>query len=235
VNLVHTSVAPALCLAFGLALAACQPAKPAGTSNPPGEGRNAAGASSSDPSAANSDSGSTSTDEPANGVTAEGPKAPPKQCDAQVADVPTALFDSKVLVRPPINVELIEENPTYAKTYADFVSACEATVDAMNLFVFENDKKKTMAVYMDEIIDQMLPKSGFANGKRGKNHVESANDLHTEVEYAAGNGTPPAKLYVAATRKQQFILVAIYQTRPDEFSVLLPTFTASAKTIFVVP
>lgn len=234
-NFARTIAAPALILAVGFGLAACQPDKPPGTT-PPGDGGNGAAV---DPEPSEGGGSEVAATDPGGGD--EGAEAPsnelPKDCAAQIASVSVPLFGDRVLVKPPINVELVQEHEGLATTYASggFVSACDATVDKMTILVFKNDKKKKLATYVDEVINDMLPKNGFAGGTRGKNHVETATDIHTDIEYPAANGAPPAQLYVAVTRKFDYVLVAVYQTRPPEFPVLLPSFRESAKSILVVP
>lgn len=229
-KLVRTLAAPILSVTLGLALIGCQSDKPKGTT-PPDDGQGA-------PSSEGGDDGLASSDDSADtGEDGGSSNQPPTDCEAQVASAPTSLFGDRVLIRPPINVVLVEDNPTFATTYQSggFVSACDGTVDRMSLFVFQNDAKKNLGTYMDEVINDMLPKAGYAGGSRGSNHLDTATDLHTEVEYPASNGSPPAKLYVAATRKLDYVLVVIYQTRPDEFPVLMPTFKESASSVLVVP
>lgn len=231
-KLVRTLVAPVLFVTLGFGLAACQPDKPAGSSNPPDDGQGVPSSDDGDTASAddNGDAGDA-------GDAGDGGSQAAAKCDAQVASAPTSLFGDRVLIRPPVNVVLVEDNPTFATTYQSggFVSSCDATVDRMSLFVFQNDAKKNLGTYMSEIIDDMLPKSGFAGGSRGDNFVDNATDLHTSVEYAASNGSPPAKLYIGATRKLDYVLVVIFQTRPDEFPVLVPTFKESASSVLVVP
>lgn len=230
-KLVRTLVAPVLSLSLGLGLAACGPDKPAGSSNPPEDGN----ATPSAGEGGGDDGAASAADEGGGGD--DGAAAATAKCDAQVASTPTSLFSDRVLIRPPVNVVLVEDSPMFATTYQSggFVSACDGTVDRMSVFVFQNDAKKTLGTYASEVIDDMLPKSGFSGGTRGSNHVDTATDLHTDVEYPAGDGSPPAKLYIGVTRKLDLVLVVIYQTRPDEFGVLMPTFKESANSLLVVP
>lgn len=230
-DLVRSFAVSVICFSFALAVPACKNTPPDGTSNPPGSGdavgkrgkRNRGGGD-----------GGASGDE---GGGEEGGGEAPKSCEAKVADTPTALFGDQVLIRPPINVELVEDNPQFATTFTSggFVSACEATVDRMSLFVFQNDPKKKLGTYLDEVVNEMLPKSGYQNGTRDKNYLETDTDAHTGVEYPAADGAPPAKLYIAVARRFDNVFVILYQTRPDEFVVLKPTFEESAKSLLVIP
>lgn len=240
-NLVRNRFAPALTLTLGLLVAAgCKPDKPAGTTNPPGEG----GGAMADAGGDGGDGGEEGTETAAGDGGGEGGAAAgdgggaAKTCEPQVADTPTPLFGEKVLIRPPINVELQEENPTKATTYASagFVSACDATVDKMWVLIFEaNEQNKNLTKFMDDFIGSYLSKVGFANGERSENYVESDTALHTSVEYPAADGNPPATLYIGLTYQQGRVFAIVFQTRPDEFALLKPTFQESAQRLFVVP
>ncbi len=214
-------------------LAGCDKNKPDGAAQPPTGGDAVAAATDGASDGADGSDGGDAGDG-GDGGSSE-PAA--SKCDAKVADTPTALFGDKVLIRPPLNVELVEENPTMAQTYASggFVSACDATVDKMYLLVFPNDKKKDASAYMTETIDGALVAAGYANGTRGKNFVESATQVDTAVEYPAGDGAPPAKLYVSVKKLYDNTLVTVFVTRPAEFEALAPTFQESAASLIVLP
>ncbi|MEM6294200.1 MAG: hypothetical protein AAGA54_23185 [Myxococcota bacterium] len=233
-----TPASVALCLGLLAPLAGCDKNKPDGTTNPPtGDGAVAAASGgATDPADADAgDAGAADGGGDAGDGGAAEPAAP--KCDAKVADTPTALFGDKVLIRPPVNVEIVEDTPVFAQTYASggFVSACDATIDKMYLFVFENDKKKDASTYMEEVIGEMLVKNGYTGGTRGKNYAESATQVDTEIEYPAGNGAPPAKLYVSVKKLYDNTLVTVFATRPDEFGALAPSFQESAASLIVLP
>jgi hypothetical protein len=156
-----------------------------------------------------------------------------QDCEAAVADVPTALFGDTILIRPPPNVELVEENPSLATTYSSFVSTCDATVDRMSLFMFADDPGKTLRTYLDEFRDS-LDKSGYENGS-DRVVSESATEVMSAIEYPAANGQPPAKVLVAVSRKANNVFVLFYQTQPDQWDGLSRSFIASARTLLVVP
>jgi hypothetical protein len=158
---------------------------------------------------------------------------PPPKCEPKVADVPTALFGDRVLIRPPVNVELVEDNPTMATTYSTYVSTCDATVDRMSLFVFASDKTKPLATYLSEFV-QTLDQSGYKGGIEAA--ISQRNDeILTSIEYPSANGQPAAKVLVAVTRKFENVLVVFYQTQPDQWDGLSGSFVASAKTLLVLP
>jgi hypothetical protein len=160
----------------------------------------------------------------------------PKNCEAKTEDAPTPLFGEKVLIRPPVNVDLHEENPTFAvaQTTGGFVSACEGTVDRMTMLIFQNDKKKPLTKYADEFYTA-LEKNGYTGGTRDKPVVDSDTDHAFVAEYPAAGGQPASKLYIALKRRQDVIIALTYQTRPEEFPKLEPTFKASADSLLVAP
>ena len=226
-----------LCLGLLVPLGGCDKNKPDGAAQPPG-GDGAVAATTDGASDGSGDDSGGASDSGDSGDGGDGGAAPAaKACDAKVADTPTALFGDKVLIRPPMNVELVEENPTMAQTYASggFVSACDATVDKMYLLVFDNDKKKDAAAYMVETIDGALVAAGYKDGTRGKNFVETATQVDTAIEYPPGDGAPPAKLYVSVKKLYDYSLVTVFVTRPAEFDALAPTFQESAASLIVLP
>ena len=217
-------------LFLSLSLFGCKTDKPNGTNPPTGGGGSADSGGGSDGGGGTADGGggdSGSTDGGGGGET----------CEAKTSDSPTPLFGDKVLIRVPVNVELVEDNPTFARTFssAGFVSACDATVKNMFVQVYENDPKKPLKTYMQEVIDVTLTQSGYANGSRAGNPVESDTDYHTIMEYPPGKGTPAVKLYVVVVRRLNNVLLVVYEAVPEEFGLLQPSFKKSAESLLIVP
>jgi hypothetical protein len=230
VNLVRNLLGSALTCALTLGVApGCKPTKPDGTTPPDGSSSK----SGKKRGAKKGDAGSDLADDDGGGDAGDEAAA---KCEAKVADAPTPLFNEKVLIRPPVNVELVEENPSYATTYASsgFVSACDATVDRMHVFVFP-DQKRGLDKELDEFIGEYLVKAGFKDGSRKDNFLATDTDMHTAVEYPPAGGQPPAMLYVATAKRFSNVFMLVYQTRPDEFPVLKETFKASAESLLVIP
>jgi hypothetical protein len=224
------SVLSAFVLALVLGPAGCDKNKPDGT-NPPEDGADDGGKKQSRRDRKKDrEAGDGGGEDGGDGGEA------PKSCEAKTADAPTPLFGEKVLIRPPVNVELHEENPTFAvaQTTGGFVSACEGTIDRMTMLIFQNDKKKPLAKYADEFYSA-LEKNGYTGGTRDKPSVDSDTDHAFVAEYPAAGGQPASKLYIALKRRQDVIIALTYQTRPDEFPKLEPTFKASADSLLVAP
>jgi hypothetical protein len=236
VNFVRSVLAPTLVLALSLGATACKKDKPDGTTPPGGGGAGNTAGNDGAGDGGSADGGTASTD----GGTTDGAGdggAKPKTCDAKTADAPQALFGDKVLIRPPVNVQLAEENPTLAvaQVSGGFVSACEATIDRMNLMIFANDKKKSAKQFAEELIDVYLAKGGYTGGTKGSAILDTQNDYDISVEYPAEGGQPASVLYVAIRRRHENFFAIVFQTRPDEYPALKPTFTASASSLLVAP
>ncbi len=226
-KLVSTALASTMFVTLSLA-GACDRNRPDGTTPPGGQGGTTADGGG------RTDGGKTDGGKTDGGKT-DGGK--PKTCEAQTADGPQALFEEKVLVRPPVNVVLAEVNPTMAEavTSGGFVSACGAYVDRMNLLWFPLNKKQTLKQFHDDFVNHYLAKGGYAGGTPRSGGAESATDIHQAIEYPAANGQPASVLYIAAAVRFDTIYVMLFQTRPDEFEALKPTFEKSAKSLLVQP
>lgn len=156
---------------------------------------------------------------------------------SEVAAAPTALFGETVLIRPPLNVELNDENPTMAVGVVSggFISACEATVDRMTLLVFENDKTKSAEAFANEFVDDYLAKGGYTDGVKSEPIVDTNDDFDVSVEYPAAGGQPASTLYVAVRKRRGDLFAIVYQTRPGDYPVLKASFTKSAASLLVSP
>lgn len=235
-NLVRTVL---LCAACSLALVAsttgCKPKTPPGT-NPPGE---TGGTASNDGGGGGDDGGGGDGggDAGGDGGGDGGGSAPPANCEAKTADAPTPLFGERVLIRPPVGVEFIEDdNPTFAQAQMSggFVSACDATVKRMLIFVFENDKKKGLDKYTAEFIET-LGQQGYQGGKLSAPTLATKTDHHVVVEYPAGAGSQASNLYIVSARRFENVFIVVYEADPPEFKALQPTFKASAESLLVIP
>ena len=238
-NFARSLFAPTLVLALALGATACKKDKPDGTNPPDGNtGGNVAGSDGG----GSADGGSAGGGEGggADGGGGEGGGGEkPKTCEAKTADTPTTLFGEQVFIRPPVNVTLAEENPTMAVGHVSggFVSACEATIDRMTLLVFEHDakKKQTPKDFAIDFIDHYLAKGGYTGGTKSDPVVDNKTDYDLAVEYPAAGGQPASVLYIAVKQRHKNFFTIVYQTRPDEYPLLKPTFTASANTLLVKP
>jgi hypothetical protein len=166
-----------------------------------------------------------------------GGAAAPTTCDAKVADTPSLIFADQVMLRPPIGVEFApDDNPMTqtAQMSGGFISACDASVKRVVVSVYQVDKKKKPAKLLEEYL-AVLEKQGFTGGTKSSAYVDTATDYHLSVEYPGGGGAPPTTIYYAVARRADKDFVLAYESSPDEFKLLKPTFEESAKSILHVP
>lgn len=238
VKLARNVVAPAvLGLCLGLA-GGCGPKKPPGTT-PPGETGGEAGDGGETAATDASNGGSEGTDTPDTtaGDTGGTETPPPADCAAKVADTPTLLFNDKVIFRPPPGVEFVlDGNPTFAQASMSggFISTCDASIKRVMISVFEAQKKRKPAAVANEMIEA-LASQGYADGKKSAVFVDTANDYHLSVEYAGAGGSQATVLYIAVARRGDTDFVIIYESGPEDYKLLKPTYEESAKSLFIVP
>lgn len=238
-KLARFSVAPAILFGLCLGLAGgCGTKKPPGT-NPPGEtdGGGGGGGASDGGGGASDGGGGAVTDGGGDAGGGDGGGAAPTSCDAKVADTPTLIFGDQVMLRPPVGVEFPpDDNPMVqsATMAGGFVSACDASVKRVMVFVYEVDKKKKLGKLMDEFI-KTLESQGYTGGTKSSAYVDTATDYHVSVEYGGGGGSQATTLYLGAARRGDKDFIAVYESSPDEFKLLKPTFEESAKSLLIVP
>jgi hypothetical protein len=229
---------------FGLCLGlagGCGAKKPPGT-NPPGEdgkngGKRGGGGASDDGGGASDGGGDGGAVADGGGDGGDGGAAAPTSCDAKVADTPALIFGDLVMLRPPIGVEFPpDENPMVqtAQMAGGFMSACDAMVKRVNIFVYEMDKKKKLAKLMDEFL-KTLEVQGYTGGTKSSAYVDTATDYHISVEYGGGGGGQATVLYLGIARRGDKDFVAVFESDPGEFKLLKPTFEESAKSLLLVP
>jgi len=174
------------------------------------------------------------------------PEQPPEpECAGEVAD-PTLLFSESILMRPPVGVEFMPgDNPTHAQAAMSggFVSACDATIKRVQVFVFANDPAKTLEDYHQDF-KALLASSGYTGGTSKPMH-HTAVERHVAYEFPAAGGQPASSLYVAARRLKgatvppvgavDNVFIVVYESTPEEFAMLEPTFKLSSSSLLVVP
>lgn len=237
-KLARNVVAPAILLGLCVGLAGCGPKKPPGT-NPPGETGGGDGAGPTTDGGDSSDDGGSVAD--GGGATNDGGgtdgAAAPADCAAKVSDTPTLLFGDKVIMRAPPGVEFVpDENPSFisATMSGGFMSTCDAIIKRVMISVFEVDKKKKPGKVLDEMVEA-LASQGYTDGKKSAAFVDTATDYHAAIEYAGGGGSQAVVLYIAVARRGDRDFVVIFESGPEDYKALKPTYEESAKSLFIVP
>ncbi|MCA9711377.1 MAG: hypothetical protein KDK70_36395 [Myxococcales bacterium] len=242
-KLTRTILAPATVLGLCIGLSgACGSKKPPGT-NPPGETGGGDGGSAS---GSDGDGGSVSDGDGGDGGSASNGDGGdggdggdrPTTCDAKVADTPTLIFGDLVMLRPPVGVEFPPSDDPFtalAVMSSGFLSACDGNVKRVIITKYERDKKRKPAKLVEEFIKASLEPQGYTGGKKSGPYVDTDTDHHISLEYGAGGGSEAAVLYVAVSRRKDVDFVLVFETVPEDFGLLKPTFEESAKSILLVP
>lgn len=217
----------AICLGLGFGTG-CKPAKPDGTTPPGDEGGDDGGgkrAKRGKRGKKGGDGGGEGGGQPTEEELAA-------QCPAEVSDTPTSLFNNQVFIRAPKNVELVEQNPFFAATMSDFVSACEAMIDRMAVIVLEDvDPKEDLEAKTKVIFE----KNGYVGGTFSKPEIKSDTEVRLTAEFPSDGKSPPAKVYSVIQRKFGKLFLVWYQAQPDQYPGVINSFRESANRLIVVP
>lgn len=235
---IRSALVPCLMIALGggLGLTGCRPDAPGGTT-PPGESSNSDGDGGGQEGGDTADGGGGG--EEGGG---DAGAAPVKECDAQVADKPTPLFnhpesgEPQAFIRTPVSVELIEQSPTFYQTMssAGFVSTCDAIVKTMRALIYLDDPAKNAEAFGRELITT-LEQQGYANPQIGTPEVSEANKFRVAVDYDASGGNPAVRMYVAVAKGFGKVVIVLYETTQEEWPGLHKSFQESANRLILVP
>lgn len=166
-------------------------------------------------------------------VAAPEPVAP---CEARLADAPTALFGDRLLIRPPANVELREENPTFAvaQVQGGFVVTCDATLRRMMLHVFRDTPSKSIGDFAREFVEA-LEKNGYVGARDIDWTLREDTRRRGTVLVPAAQGQPEAMLLIDVNRRTDLVIALTFEASPADFTRLEPTLRASSDTLLVAP
>lgn len=154
------------------------------------------------------------------------------KCEAQVAEVPTALFSERLLIRPPIGVEVVEVMPALARSTAATRSACDAMVTQMMIGFLADDPGKPLTTIRDEIVAAM----GLSPGALTWDEVEhAANRLAGATSLANSPEAPPSRGWFVLVRGSGLVGWVLLEASAEDYVVLAPSFAASGGSLLIVP
>ncbi|MDC0671549.1 hypothetical protein [Nannocystis radixulma] len=219
-------------LSFALALAwaplaGCAVSASAGT----GSGSMSSGTGPQGKPARRVDEGGAGASEGGAGAAPAGP--PP--CQPALADTPTALFGTRILVRMPKGVELAEQNPFYAQAVApDQATSCGQPLAYAAVGFFEYPNAPTTAVR-----DQVLELRGIAKGTATWEDEGTRGKTYTGAYSApadAATGAPAVRgWFVLRDANDKYGYFALYETDPTHWDALKSVLVASGKSLLVKP
>ena len=160
---------------------------------------------------------------------------PNKVCDAEVSDTPAAIFANNVVLRLPKGMELVEENPFFARIATkETVSTCDAIISFGAIGYFQADPKKDPKVTRDETIKA-------ARGVEAS-EVTWADETLKGRDYSASysipadaKGNPPIKGWFVIKEKGGNTFWYALETHPNAWNALAKTFQESGKRLLIVP
>ncbi len=168
-----------------------------------------------------------------------GPDAPPAnpdgvtECDAEVADTPTALWADRVLVRMPKGVEMVERNEVFAQASGEAQSTCDVMVSRAAMGYFQDDTAKGVKQLRDDTLTQI----GFdmsvvtwsdetENGRNFTGAYEAPED---------DKGNPPVKGWFVFKESQGTLFWMIMETHPNAYPAIKKSFKKSGSSLLIVP
>lgn len=165
---------------------------------------------------------------------APAPAPPVTQCEAEVADVPTALFDDTVLLRLPIGVEVeaVPDRPFLAKMKADqAVSTCGAVVRYAAVGRADGLPKLPVTEIRDTIFreNRMVDPEGLT---WSQDHTTDGRHYHGAYVSAAA---PGIKGWFVLLQKGGTNVWAMFETDEAKWPALERTFQQAGKRLLVVP
>ena len=160
---------------------------------------------------------------------------PNKVCDAEVSETPAAIFANNVVLRLPKGMELVEENPFFARIATkETISTCDAIINFGAIGYFQADPKKDPKVTRDETIKA-------ARGVEAS-EVTWADETLKGRDYSASysipadaKGNPPIKGWFVIKEKGGNTFWYALETHPNAWNALAKTFQESGKRLLIVP
>lgn len=217
--LLRTLAVPVLVL--GLAVAGCGKKTPEGTT-PPGEtGAGGAAAGGGDSGDAGGGEGGGDA-----GEAGGGDDPTQKVCDAEVSDTPKALFSDNVILRLPKGMDLVEENPFFARIVTrDTVSTCDGVINFSALGYFQADPAKSLKEIRDDVMGQRgLGDASITWG----DETEKGRDYSGSYSVPEDDkGNPPIKGWMVLKEKGGFMFWYLQETHPNAWNALHKTFQES--------
>jgi hypothetical protein len=227
--LLRTLAVPVLVL--GLAVAGCGKKTPDGTT-PPGEtGAGGGSAGSGESGGGEAGGGESGGEAGGGGGEASGGEgggdASQKVCDAEVGDTPKAIFADNVILRLPKGMDLVEENPFFARIATkDTVSTCDGVISFGALGYFQADPAKNPKQTRDETIQAArgVPPGDVTwseESEKGRDYQGS----YSIPEDAKGN--PPIKGWFVLKEKGGYTFWYALETHPNAWNALYKSFQES--------
>lgn len=200
----------------------------AGAAVPSGDSSGGGGGGGSSQGGGSGEAGSTVGAEAGGGGGADaGPR-----CDPALESEIIGFFGMRMLIKLPQGVELIEQNPFFARSSTGGqASSCGVPVTFAGLGFFRSSaplpEVRRTVMRMRGLPPEVLSFEGESN---------QANQLSATFNAAAGaKGEPAAKGLVLLRRDREWVYWLILEAKPEDFGRLDGVFRASAASLMVQP
>lgn len=157
-------------------------------------------------------------------------------CQPALADAPTALFGTRIVIRLPKGLELVERNPFYAQAAtASQTASCGQPIHYAAVGFVEYPASSSVTAVRDQLLElRGLPAASLTwsdEGSRGRTYTGAyAAPTDAQTGAPAVNGW-----FVLRESNDKYGYFALYETDPTSWEALKSTFIASGRSFFVKP
>lgn len=170
------------------------------------------------------------------GATAGGPTAAaaPPPCQPALADTPTSLFGTRIVVRLPKGLEMVEQNPFYAQAASPrATTSCGQPITYAAIGFFEYPANSALP----EVRNQLIEMRGLAaanvtwddEGSRGRSYTAGYS-----APADPATGAPAIRgWFVLRESNEKYAYFALFETDPAQWDAVKPVFVASGRNLLV--
>lgn len=194
------------------------------------EGRPARPADDGSPAGVAGDAGAGAT------AGAPGAVAGPPPCQPALADTPTALFGTRVVIRLPKGLEMVEQNPFYAQAASPkTTTTCGQPISYAAIGFFEYPGNSAL----QEVRNTLIEMRGLAaanvtwddEGSRGRNYTAGYS-----APADPATGAPAIRgWFVLRESTEKYAYFALFEGDPSQWEAVKPVFVASGRSMLVKP
>jgi hypothetical protein len=170
------------------------------------------------------------------GTASSGPAAGPAACQPALADSPTALFGTRILIRLPKGLELVEQNPFYAQAASPKgATNCGQPISYAALGFFEYPANSAVQDVRNTLIEMRgLTAANVTwddEGSRGRTYTAGYS-----APADAATGAPAIRgWFVLRESNEKYAYFALYETDPAQWDAVKPVFVASGRSLLIKP
>ncbi|MEZ4453562.1 MAG: hypothetical protein R3B09_29160 [Nannocystaceae bacterium] len=221
-----------------LALVLCVCDKPASGSHPPIAGASDAGGKpiqggggvAPGDAGGGGTPGSAGGGSSASGTAASNTVAAPPPCQPALDAEPTGLFGMRLLIKLPAGVELIEENPFYARSVGgNQASSCGTQIHFSALGYL---RSAAPLVDVRKYVLRLRGLSGESPSFSGETNLGSTLSSIYEVPQSE-SGAPPLRGWMVLRRDGAWVYWTLFEAHPSNFAALEGVFKAATQSIMI--